>query len=88
MCDVGGTASEFRPKYTEDLRYFDSVYFGKRIDSDVKITINAGLSDYICPPSGVVALYNAIGGNVTMYLKQGMSHGYIPENAPTTVYKK
>ena len=88
MCDVGGTASEFRPKNTEDLRYFDSVYFGKRIDSDVKITINAGLSDYICPPRGVVALYNAIGGNVTMYLKQGMSHGYIPENAPTTVYKK
>lgn len=88
LCDVGGTASEFRPKYTSDLRYFDSVYFSKRIDDKVKVTIVAGLGDYICPPSGIVALYNATGGSVTMYFKQGMTHGYTPSNASTTMYKK
>ena len=88
MCDVGGTASEFRPKYTDDLRYFDTVYFGRRIDDKVNITLTAGLGDYICPPSGVIALFNEMGGNVTMYLKQGMTHGYTPANASTTMYKK
>ena len=87
MCDVGGTASEFRPKYTDDLRYFDTVYFGRRIDDKVNITLTAGLGDYICPPSGVIALFNEMGGNVTMYLKQGMTHGYTPANAATTMYK-
>ena len=88
MCDVGGTASEFRPKYTDDLRYFDTVYFGRRIDDKVNITLTAGLGDYICPPSGVVALFNEMGGKVTMYFKQGMTHGFTPNNAATTMYQK
>ena len=88
MCDVGGTASEFRPKYTDDLRYFDTVYFGRRIDDKVNITLTAGLGDYICPPSGVVALFNEMGGHVTMYFKQGMTHGFTPDGAATTIYQK
>ena len=88
MCDVGGTTSEFRPAYTDALRYYDSTFFGKRIDSDVSITITAGLGDYICPPSGIVALFNQMGGSITMYMKQGMLHGYTPEIAHTTVYRK
>ncbi len=88
MCDVGGTASEFRPKYTDALRYYDTVFFSKRIDDKVNITLTAGLGDYICPPSGVVALFNEMSGNVTMYFKQGMTHGYTPSDASTTMYKK
>ena len=88
MCDVGGTASEFRPKYTDALRYYDTVFFSKRIDDKVNITLTAGLGDYICPPSGVVALFNEMGGNVTMYFKQGMTHGFTPNNAATTMYQK
>ena len=88
MCDVGGTASEFRPKYTDALRYYDTVFFSKRIDDKVNITLTAGLGDYICPPSGVVALFNEIGGNVTMYFKQGMTHSFTPDGASTTMYQK
>jgi cephalosporin-C deacetylase-like acetyl esterase len=88
MCDVGGTASEFRPKYTDALRYYDTVFFSKRIDDKVNITLTAGLGDYICPPSGVVALFNEMGGHVTMYFKQGMTHGFTPDGAATTIYQK
>lgn len=88
MCDVAGTKSEFRPAYTEALRYYDTVFFSKRIDDKINITLTAGLGDYICPPSGVVALFNEMGGNVTMYFKQGMTHGFTPNNAATTMYQK
>ena len=88
MCDVGGSKSEFRPAYTAALGYYDTVFFGSRISSDVNVTLTAGLGDYICPPSGVVALYNALNANVTMYFKQGMTHGYTPSKTSTTMYQK
>ena len=88
MCDIGGTASVFRPTYTDALRYYDTVYFGRRIGENVNVTLTAGLGDYICPPSGVVALFNEMQGNVTLYFKQGMTHGYTPAIAPTTMYQK
>ena len=88
MCDVKGTKSEFRPAYTDALRYFDTVFFGKRIESDVNVTITAGLGDYVCPPSGVIALFNQMGGKVHLSFKQGMTHGFTPNNASTTTYKK
>ena len=88
MCDVNGASSIFRPSYTSALRYFDSVFFGKRISKDVNVTITMGLGDYICPPSGVLALYNQMGGRVTMYCKQGMTHGYTPQKAAVTIYYK
>ena len=88
MCDVNGTRSEFRPSYTSALRYFDSVYFGKRISQSVNVTITMGLGDYICPPSGVIALYNGLNCHVTMTCKQGMTHGTTPSGAATTTYRK
>ena len=88
MCDVNGASSVFRPSYTSALRYFDTVYFGKRIASNVNATITMGLGDYICPPSGVVALYNGMNCHVTLTCKQGMTHGYTPPKAVATTYRK
>lgn len=88
MCDIGGSRSEFRPTYTAALGYYDTVFFGKRVSSNVNVTLTAGLADYICPPSGVVALYNALNANVVMYFKQSMSHGYTPVKTSTTIYQK
>lgn len=88
MCDVNGTKSEFRPSYTAALRYYDTVFFGKRVGKDVRVTLTMGLGDYICPPSGVLALYNQMGGKITMYCKQGMTHGYTPQKATVTTYRK
>lgn len=88
MCDIGGSRSEFRPTYTAALGYYDTVFFGKRVSSDVNVTLTAGLADYICPPSGVVALYNALNANVVMYFKQSMTHSYTPAKTSTTIYQK
>ena len=93
MCDVGGTTagklcSEFRPSYTAALRYFDTVSFSKRIDSDVNVTMQIGLGDYVCPPSGTIALYNAMSCNVICQFKQGMTHGYTPPKVSVTTYSK
>lgn len=88
MCDVNGMRSAFRPSYTQALRYYDTVYFGKRIGKDVRVTLTMGLGDDICPPSGVLALYNQMGGRVTMICKQGMTHGYTPQRASDTTYQK
>ena len=88
MCDVKGMKSEFRPAYTSALGYYDSVYFGKRISADVNVTISAGLGDYICPPSGVVALYNQMSAHVTLTFDQGMTHGFYPPNAAVYKYSK
>ncbi len=88
MCDVKGMRSEFRPTYTDALRYFDSVFFGKRIAKEVNVTISAGLGDYICPPSGVVALYNEMSCKVTLTFDQGMTHGYYPDNVEVYKYSK
>ena len=88
MCDIGGVASEFRPTYTTAMGYYDSVYFAKRIPKNFTVNLTSGLGDYICPPSGVVALYNALNCKVTMYFKQGMTHSFTPDKAITTVYQK
>ena len=88
MCDVNGMKSEFRPVYTDALRYFDTVFFGKRIGANVNVTISAGLGDYVSPPSGVVALFNQMGGKVTLTFEQGMTHGFYPENAAVYKYEK
>jgi cephalosporin-C deacetylase-like acetyl esterase len=47
-----------------------------------------GLGDYICPPSGIVALYNALDCKVTMTVKQGMTHSFTPARTTTTKYEK
>ena len=88
LCDIGGVASEFRPTYTSALGYYDSVFFAERIPENLTVTLTMGLGDYICPPSGIVALYNALDCNVTMHVKQGMTHSVTPEKSPTTTYRK
>ena len=88
MCDIGGSISEFRPTYTAALGYYDSVFFARRIKNGVNVTFTAGLGDYICPPDGVVALYNNLNTDVTLYFKQGMTHVYTPPKTSVTVYEK
>lgn len=79
MCDLGGEAERmngWRPDYTEAMRYYDTVNFAKRITCNVNI--EAGLGDYICPPSGVTSLYNAIIAPKTIVFTQNRTHSFIP----------
>lgn len=84
FCDVSGTAlqarnhSIFRPEWTEALAYYDGVNHAKRIKCPV--TISAGLGDYVCPPSGVMTLYNNLNVPVKLTFIQGNTHGHTMKN--------
>lgn len=80
MCDAGaetqGRLGGWRPSYCDDLRYYDTVNFAKRVKAPVDIT--AGLGDYICPPSGITVLFKAITADKTLTFIQNKTHGYTP----------
>ncbi|MDR0932274.1 MAG: acetylxylan esterase [Victivallales bacterium] len=82
-CDLNGAAKGridgWHPKYVPALGYYDAVNHAKRIKCPVDIT-RAGLGDYLCPPSGIAVLYNAIKSPKSIKWYQGSSHGYIPKD--------
>ena len=55
------------------LGYYDAVNHARRIKCPVQI--EAGLSDWVCPPSGVWCLYNVLPGSKRMKMFQGRNHG-------------
>ena len=48
----------------------------RRVRCPVKIT--AGLSDWVCPPSGVWVLYNNLPGPAELTKLQGLDHAVYP----------
>ncbi len=80
FCDLRGIEKGYmrgwRPNFSEALRYFDTAAQGKFVKCPVKIT--AGLGDYVCPPSGVMALYNGIKTLKSITFTQAATHGYAP----------
>ena len=48
----------------------------------------AGLGDYICPPSGVMAFYNAIPSHKSITFIQGAMHLYVPPAPRQTVGRR
>lgn len=66
----------WRPEPDEGLRYFDTAIAGKYVKCPVYI--EAGIGDYVCPPSGVTALYNAMKCEKKVDFIQGRTHGYTP----------
>lgn len=78
MCDIGGHSQGGRllgwlPEYNDGNKYFDSTYLASMFKGTVRI--NAGLGDYTCPPTGVVALYNAFECDKSIMFTQCMGHG-------------
>lgn len=69
--------SVFMPGWVEGLGYFDTSNHAKRIKC--KVTIHAGLGDYVCPPSGEMVLYNSISSPKEIIFNQGMTHGFNPQ---------
>ena len=65
MADLAGNEAAdriiatFRPENTPAVQYFDTAYFAKRVTCSTHIY--AGLSDDVCPPTGVAAIYNNLG---------------------------
>ena len=84
-CDLGGVKMKrlagWRPDWTEALGYYDAANHAKRIKCET--LIEAGLGDYVCPPSGMVALYNNIKASKKLTFSQGRVHGYVMPNCQT-----
>ncbi len=77
MCDIGGPTNGGRlvgwcPSYTAGSKYFDSAYFAEMFNG--KVVIAAGLGDYVCPPTGVVALFNAFKCDKSITFTQCREH--------------
>ena len=84
-CNLGGKTLQGRVgpdwgiSYTRGISYYDPVFHAKRINKGSRIEIvRAGLGDYVCPPSGLAALYNAIPCSKSILWIQGATHGYTP----------
>ncbi|MBQ9113225.1 MAG: acetylxylan esterase, partial [Clostridia bacterium] len=81
MCDVSGRSvgklEGWLPQYTDNLRYFDTVYFAARVTCPTNIT-NAGLADYTATPCGVTAYYNALNCRKTLVFVQSADHSTAP----------
>ncbi len=54
--DADGNAAD--PAVVEAMRYFDAVNFAPRVTCDAFVTV--GLTDYTCPPTGVMMMYNQL----------------------------
>lgn len=94
LCDLGGVnigrIRGWRPNYRPGLGYFDTVNFAGRVKAPV--TIRAGLSDWVCPPSGVWVLYNSLKAPARLTMYQGRDHAVYPafdeRQTPQTTYCK
>jgi cephalosporin-C deacetylase-like acetyl esterase len=91
FCDLYAIEKEkrlrgWRPEPDGGLRYFDTAVAAKHLTCHVHIT--AGLGDYVCPPSGVTALYNAISCEKKLDFVQGRTHSYIPPILDTFTIKE
>jgi cephalosporin-C deacetylase len=87
MCDVGGVGlgrmTGWRPAMTPALAYFDPAYHVARIKT-AHVLIDAGLGDYVCPPSTVTAVFNRVASadKQIVYI-QGANHGTNPPGSRT-----
>ena len=78
--EVGGRFNTiFGMKYDKAMPYIDAVPLAEYIDSDVEIT-RCGLGDYVCPPAGVIAAYNAMKCKKKINIYQNSTHGYVPSD--------
>ncbi len=80
--------SIFRPTYVTGLGYFDTICFAKRIATTNQVNITVGLGDYVCPPSGIIALYRNLNCKVKLTFTQGRTHAFTPVGADQFILTK
>ena len=62
------------PDPADGLRYFDTTVAAKYVKC--KTEIGAGLGDYTCPPSSIMAIYNNLNCPATLDFIQNRTHSY------------
>ena len=74
---VSDRMAGWSPTPVDGLRYFDTAVAAKYLKC--KTDIVAGLGDYTCPPSGIMAMYNNMKKcEKTLTFRQNMTHSYQP----------
>ncbi len=80
LCDLRGVEGNrlggWRPAVSPGMDYYDTVFMAARVTCPVEI--RAGLGDYVCPPSGVTALYHSFRVPKTLTMLQNKTHPYDP----------
>ena len=82
-CDIGGETigrnrGEWYVHWVPALGYYDPVNVAKLIGPTCRVRIaRAGLGDYICPPTGVMAFYNSLTCPKGISLLQNSTHAYL-----------
>ena len=81
FCDLGARTNFKRlagwlPDYQKGVIYYDTAVAGQFVKCPV--SIGAGLGDYVCPPSGQMALYNGIKSKKKLWFIQNKTHAYTP----------
>lgn len=85
-CNIGGPAAgrargDWHVEWTPALGYYDAANMAPRIPATCRVEILfAGLGDYICPPSGVMAFYNRLSCPKRATFVQCATHGYFPHS--------
>ena len=66
-------------EWTDALGYYDAAIVASLVPKTCKVVITrAGLGGYICPPTGLARLYNALECPKKIVWSQGSEHGYLP----------
>ena len=92
-CDVGGTElgrnrGTWYIRWVPALGYYDTCNLAKRIPKTCKVNVSwAGLGDYICPPTGVFAMYNSLTCPKRGTFAQNTEHGNTLEPAPRQMFR-
>lgn len=68
-----GRMGGWAPGWTKALDYVALAHLATRVRCPVEMDI--GLGDYVCPPSGEVLLFNALGGKKRLKAVQNRGHG-------------
>lgn len=82
-CDIDGTSigrqGGWRPEFSRGLAYYDAVFHAGRIPASCYLNVQRlGLGDYVCPPSGTAAQFNAANCRKRVRWMQDCSHLYLP----------
>ncbi len=89
-CDINGTyvgrMGGWRPEFRNGLGYYDAVFHTRHIPATCFLNIERiGLGDYVCPPSGVAAQYNAANCPKKAVWRQNSTHMGVPPNSESFI---
>lgn len=83
-CNMAGPAAgrehgDWFVPWVPALGYYDPVHLARRISATCRVVVpQVGLGDYISPPSGVMAFYNALACPKEITFVQGAMHFTLP----------